>query len=349
MSQTIISTRTLAADLDRKVGSGVYDRVFVLTDDNTHRLCLPLLMESRVVQEAKRIQILSGEENKTLDSLQHVWRSLSEGGASRCSCLVCLGGGLVTDLGGFAAATFKRGIDFYNIPTTLLAMVDASVGGKTGVNFCGLKNEVGVFAESQAVLLSTQFLTTLDSEHMLSGYGEMLKHALLSNPTMLADVLRFDILRPDFESLQTMVMESIGVKQRVVEADPTEQGIRKVLNLGHTVGHAVESLLVSRGTPIAHGHAVAVGLVCALYLSVVKTKFPMQCMRYVTNFIRENYPTVGITCDDYEELLRLMLHDKKNVSGKMLFTLLADVGRPLINQQVGAEEITESLDFYREG
>ena len=254
---------------------------------------------------------------------------------------------MVTDLGGFAASTFKRGIQYINIPTTLLAMVDASVGGKTGINFGGLKNEIGVFNNAACVILDTHFLQTLDQENILSGYAEMLKHGLISNEKMWAELMNFDIEQPDFGQLQRMVADSVAVKQRIVTEDPTEQGIRKALNLGHTAGHAFESFALKH-TPVLHGYAVAWGLICELYLSAVKTGFPSDKMHQTVNFIKAHYGKMQITCDDYPTLLELMTHDKKNVAGTINFTLLGGIGDIRINQTASKEEIFEALDFYRE-
>jgi len=254
---------------------------------------------------------------------------------------------MVTDLGGFAASTFKRGIQYINIPTTLLAMVDASVGGKTGINFNGLKNEIGVFNNAACVILDTQFLQTLDRENILSGYAEMLKHGLISTEPMWAQLMGYDVEQPDYSQLQRMVAESVQVKQRIVTEDPTEQGIRKALNLGHTVGHAFESLAL-RHQPVLHGYAVAWGIVCELYLSSIKTGFPTDKMHQTVSFIREHYGRMSITCDDYPTLLELMTHDKKNVGTTINFTLLGGIGDIRINQTATQEEIYEALDFYRE-
>ena len=260
---------------------------------------------------------------------------------------------MVTDLGGFAASTFKRGINYINIPTTLLSMVDASVGGKTGINFNGLKNEIGVFNNAASVILDTQFLKTLDQENILSGYAEMLKHGLISNEKMWAELVNFEIGNLNFEiydyshALQRMLAESVAVKQRIVTEDPTEQGIRKALNLGHTVGHAFESFAL-RKDPILHGYAVAYGLICELYLSAVKTGFPSDKMHQTVNFIKAHYGKMTITCDDYPTLLELMTHDKKNVGSSINFTLLGGIGDIRINQTATQEEIYEALDFYRE-
>ena len=252
---------------------------------------------------------------------------------------------MVTDLGGFAASTFKRGLAYINIPTTLLSMVDASVGGKTGINFGGLKNEIGVFNNANCVILDTIFLRTMDAENMLSGYAEMLKHGLISNEQTWAELLNFDL--DDLVKLGDLGEKSVAVKQRIVTEDPTERGIRKALNLGHTAGHAFESLALER-KPILHGYAVAYGLVVELYLCCVKTGFPQDKMRQTVAFIKENYGRMAITCDDYPKVIELMRHDKKNVGTDINFTLLGGIGDIHINQTATEEEIKEALDFYRE-
>ena len=263
--------------------------------------------------------------------------------------MVNLGGGMVNDLGGFAASTFKRGIDFINIPTTLLAMVDASVGGKTGINFNGLKNEVGVFNDSKYVLLNTAFLDTLDYDNLCSGFGEMLKHALISDGRTWHDLLAFDLQNPDLPLLQKLVAQSVKVKERIVEQDPYEKNIRKALNLGHTVGHAFESWALKKGHPVLHGYAVAYGLVCELYLSVVKTGLPTEVLREAVNYVKAFYSHLSYTCDDYEAFFELMKHDKKNTAdGGINFTLLDSIGGIKINQTASKEDIFEALDFYRE-
>ena len=222
-------------------------------------------------------------------------------------------------------------------------MVDASVGGKTGINFGELKNEVGVFRNASSVILDTVFLQTMDRENILSGAAEMLKHALISSREMLAEVMEAEC------PSSSLLERNVAVKQRVVLEDPTEQGLRKALNLGHTVGHAFESLALRRGTPVLHGYAVAWGLVCELYLSVVKTGFPVDVMRQVVGYIIEHYGRMDITCNDYPQLLELMTHDKKNTAGRINFSLLSDVGQLCLNQTATQQEIEEALDFYREG
>ena len=346
--QKVIISTNLETSLTAAVSECERDRTFVLVDETTEKLCLPLIADLDCVSGSETIVIGATDEHKTLDSLAHVWTCLQRGGATRHSLLINLGGGMVTDLGGFAASTFKRGVNYINIPTTLLSMVDASVGGKTGINFGGLKNEIGVFNNARSVILDTTFLQTLDHENICSGYAEMLKHGLIATEDMWAELVNFDLSAPDLRQLSRMLADSVQVKERIVEQDPTEKGLRKALNLGHTVGHAFESLALQR-RPILHGYAVAYGLICELYLSCAKTGFPVDKMRQTVRFINENFGQTSITCDDYPTLLELMTHDKKNVAGEINFTLLGGIGDIRINQTATKEEILEALDFYREG
>ena len=348
MDQRVIISTHLENELVSALSECEHDKLFVLTDTTTQEMCLPVLQKFYCMKEAKVITIPASDSHKDIESLMMVWKGLQEGGASRHSCMINLGGGMVSDLGGFAASTLKRGINFINIPTTLLAMVDASVGGKTGINFGGLTNEVGVFNDSKFVILDTEFLKTLDTENICSGYAEMLKHGLISTEAMWEELVSFDLANPDLKQLQRMVGDSVKVKERIVELDPHEKGIRKALNLGHTFGHAFESWALKR-KPILHGYAVAFGLIPELYLSVAKTGFPTEKMRQTVTFIKENYGTLNITCDDYDELIELMHHDKKNQNGIINFTMLGAIGDIRINQTASTEEIKEALDFFREG
>ena len=391
--QKVVMSQNLEEVLTAAVADCEKDRLFILTDETTKALCLPVVEGFGCLKGAQIITIGATDTHKTLDSLSHVWEALGEGGATRHSLLINLGGGMVTDLGGFAASTFKRGINYINIPTTLLSMVDASVGGKTGINFRGLKNEIGVFNNAATVILDTQFLKTLDAENILSGYAEMLKHGLIDSESHWAELVSFDFEQNSekrignseerivnseerignseerignseerignseerivnsenswWMELQQMVEKSVAVKQRIVTEDPTEQGIRKALNLGHTAGHAFESFALKH-QPILHGYAVAYGLVCELYLSCIKTGFPSDKMHQTVNFIHEHYGKMSITCDDYPQLMELMTHDKKNVAGMINFTLLGGIGDIRINQTATKDEIYEALDFYRE-
>jgi 3-dehydroquinate synthase len=347
--QEIIISKDLCQSLTQAIDEVKHDLLFVLCDETTERLCLPVISDFECMRGAQLITIPATDTHKTLESLSHVWSELQRMGATRHSLMVNLGGGMVTDLGGFAASTFKRGIPYINIPTTLLSMVDASVGGKTGINFGGLKNEIGVFNNARSVILDTTFLRTMDHENICSGYAEMLKHGLINNEKMWAELLNFslELSVENLEALGTMVAESVAVKQRIVTEDPTEQGIRKALNLGHTAGHAFESLALER-KPVLHGYAVAWGMIVELYLCCVKTNFPQDKMRQTVAFIKENYGRMAITCDDYPHLIELMHHDKKNQGNSINFTLLGGIGDIRINQTATEEEIKDALDFYRE-
>lgn len=347
--QKIIISKDLCQSLTQAIDEVKHDLLFVLCDEITERLCLPVISDFECMRGAQLITIPATDTHKTLESLSHVWSELQRMGATRHSLMVNLGGGMVTDLGGFAASTFKRGIPYINIPTTLLSMVDASVGGKTGINFGGLKNEIGVFNNARSVILDTTFLRTMDHENICSGYAEMLKHGLINNEKMWAELLNFslELSVENLEALGTMVAESVAVKQRIVTEDPTEQGIRKALNLGHTAGHAFESLALER-KPVLHGYAVAWGMIVELYLCCVKTNFPQDKMRQTVAFIKENYGRMAITCDDYPHLIELMHHDKKNQGNSINFTLLGGIGDIRINQTATEEEIKDALDFYRE-
>jgi len=344
----VVISKDIQSELRKALARCEYDQLFVLTDETTKLACLPLISEMAELSSAHHITIGATDVYKTLDTLSAVWTLLGKNGGTRHSLLVNLGGGMVTDLGGFAASTFKRGIKYINIPTTLLSMVDASVGGKTGINFNGLKNEIGVFNSPSTVIIDTEFLKSLDERNIRSGYAEMLKHGLISSREHLDELLGFDLFDPDLRKLGEMVGRSVEVKEGIVEADPFEQGIRKALNLGHTIGHSFESFAMKKDA-VLHGYAVAWGMICELYLSCVKCGFPTDMMRECVYFIKENYGVFEITCDDYPTLLELMTHDKKNTSGIINFTLLSDVGKIEINQTASKEEIYEALDFFREG
>lgn len=346
--QEIIISPHFDESLERVIRQHPHDKLFILTDQTTHELCWPVMEHLPYLQTAIHLVIPATDQHKNLETLAKVWQMLGEKGGTRHSLLINLGGGMITDLGGFAASTFKRGICYINIPTTLLAMVDASVGGKTGINFNGLKNEIGVFNPAACVLLNTRFLQTLDYPNVCSGYAEMLKHGLISNEAHWTELIRFDLNRIDYSRLQQMVGDSVAIKEKVVKEDPLEKGIRKALNLGHTAGHALESLALEEKRPVLHGHAVVWGLVCELYLSCLHTGFPKEKLRQIIDFIKTYYGTFAFTCKEYERLYQFMLHDKKNTSGTINFTLLGDIGDIRINQTADKEEIFNMLDFYRE-
>jgi 3-dehydroquinate synthase len=343
-------TKNIADELEKYLTSNTYDRIYVLTDENTQRECLPLLQAVLNQYNAQVITIDAGDVNKDIRQVAVVWETLSKSGASRKSLLINLGGGMITDLGGFAGATFKRGIHTLNIPTTLMSSVDAAIGGKTGVNFNGLKNEIGAFYMPDCVIIDCCFLRTLDGANLLSGYAEMIKHGLISEAAILNDTLKFEPLIPslDIAELSRMVEQSVAVKARIVAEDPKEQGIRKALNFGHTVGHAIESLSFAQRQPLLHGHAVAVGIVCELYLSYRLCGFPSSLMTQVVHYIKQYYPPYFFTCNDYETLFELMTHDKKNHDGNIRFALLSGVGAVHLDITAEKEQIYDALDFYRE-
>ncbi len=341
-------TRTAALALDEAIAELRPDRVFVLYDTTTLGLCAPLLASSEELKRADTISIAATDTNKNLEALASVWQALSTGGASRHSLLVNVGGGMVTDLGGFAASTFKRGIAYINIPTTLLAMVDASVGGKTAINFNGLKNEIGAFNAPRRVIVDMQFLRTLGSNNLLSGYAEMIKHGLISSTTNWAQLMNFKFNDSDIAELHDMVATSIDIKAAVVKQDPHERGLRKALNVGHTAGHALESLALATRHPVLHGYAVAWGMVCELFLSRTKKNFPTAQMQQTIGYIRENYGAMTYNCHDYPRLFELMCHDKKNEGGNVNFTLLSGIGKIELDCTASKDEIYAMLDFYRD-
>lgn len=325
-------------------------RLFVVADDNTARLCMPRLADaSPAVADAVLLTVRPGDEAKTLGAAESLWQRLTDAGATRRSMILNLGGGMVTDLGGFVAATFKRGVPYMNVPTTLLGAVDAAVGGKTAVNFAGLKNQVGVFAQPAATFVSTCFLSTLPERELLSGYGEMLKHALLNGPGSLSDILDCHITSIDPSTLLPLLRESVATKEKIVAADSTEQGLRKALNLGHTAGHAIEELALAAGHPVPHGYAVAWGLVVALVLSHTERGMSTQWLYAVADGVRSHYGPMPVECSDYPALLALMAHDKKNSTpGSINFTLLDAPGCPAIDCTATPEAITTAFDIARD-
>ena len=346
--QKVIKSENLDKDLTYILNNLSYDKLFILTDENTDKLCYPFIATNEKIRLAKKICIKAGDENKNINSLAEIWSYLSSNGATRHSLLINLGGGMLTDIGGFAASSFKRGMKCINIPTTLLGAVDAAVGGKTGINFNGLKNEIGAFAPAETVLIDSVFFQTLDESNFLSGYAEVIKHGLIDSDKHWKETIFFDMEYIDYDRLKQLVVDSVSIKERIVDEDPFEKGIRKALNLGHTIGHAFESLSYEIRKPIPHGYAVAWGIVCELYLSQMYCGFPKEKLYKTVHFIRSNYSGFPFDCDHYDRLHDYMKHDKKNESETINFTLLADVGNVIINQTAAKEDILESIDFLRE-
>ena len=343
--QQIIKSNQIADHLTAVLNGINYDKLFVLTDKHTQNLCYPLISSIPAIQQAKRVTIAANDSNKTLENLVHAWSFLTNNGATRHSLLINLGGGMITDLGGFAAATFKRGIAYINIPTTLLGAVDASVGGKTGINFGGYKNEIGAFHAPLHTIISTEFFNTLTQKDTLSGYAEMIKHALIDSDETWEKILNFNLQNIDYTLLNDLVIESVLIKQRIVQHDPHEKNIRKALNLGHTIGHAFESFALQNNKPVPHGYAVAWGLVAELYLSHKMCNFPKKTLDIISEFILQHYGTFAFTQKDYDTLYQYMIHDKKNVGDTINFTLLSDIGEIEINQTADRGMIEEGLGY----
>lgn len=324
-----------------------YSKIFILTDSNTTEYCLPYFLqrlETNLLFEI--IEIEDGETNKTIETCFEVWSVLSEYEADRKALFISLGGGVVTDLGGFVAATYKRGIDFVSIPTTLLAMVDASVGGKTGVDLGGLKNQIGLFANPQMVLVDVNFLETLPGNEMRSGLAEMYKHGLIADISywnQLKDLSNFTT-----NDLELLIYHSITIKNNIVLEDPKEKNIRKKLNFGHTLGHAIESYHLNNDEipTLLHGEAVAIGMILESNLSKQKGYISDIFYNEIVSILNDVFPKIQLSEKDIEECLRLLVHDKKNESGCVNFTLIKENGEALINQEVSTEMIINAFAEY---
>ena len=349
MSQSITKIcDNFIAELDTAIGSQSGENIYLLCDTNTRELCVPLVLQSEKVKGCHIICIPSGDENKNIESAVAIWKYLSENGATRKSLMINVGGGMITDIGGFTASTFKRGLRYINVSTTLLGAVDAATGGKTGINFDGLKNEIGVFAPAHEVLIHIDFFKTLDAANLISGYAEMIKHALIDTRQEWDAVLKFDLEKFNLNELKPLLINSFRIKERIVEADPFEANIRKALNLGHTFGHAFESLSYKTKQPALHGYAVMWGILCELYLSHIRLQFPKEDLLRIKYLSKEYYGKFNFDCNHYETLFELMTHDKKNESSEINFTLLADIGDIRINQTATKDEIFECFDWLRE-
>ena len=343
----IVFSQHICDELQKIVQKYPSGKVFLLTDQTAGGFCLPVIEPVMREFGVKQYSIPSGEENKNIQSVALVWNFLSNNQADRKSLLINLGGGMVTDLGGFAASTFKRGMDFVNIPTTLLAQVDASLGGKTGFNFNGLKNEIGIFNEPNAVLIHTGFLKSIDHSNFLSGYAEMLKHGLIKSKSHWQELLAYDLENINYEGLQEIIAHSVAIKEWHVMNDPTEQNIRKALNFGHTIGHAFESYAMKTGCPILHGYAVVYGMIAELYLSYRKCGLKMNEVESVSTWLISKYGKFEIQPSDFQALYELMTHDKKNEGQRINFTLIPEIGKVEINVDCPQELIFEALEYYR--
>ncbi|MGB6150428.1 MAG: 3-dehydroquinate synthase [Pricia sp.] len=348
-----VTTETYAVHFNQRAYDAIndhlaatpYSKVFVLVDENTKRDCLAdFTKATRHTSDFEVLEVRSGEKNKTIATCISLWETLSDRDADRKSLLINLGGGVVTDMGGFVASTFKRGIAFINVPTTLLAMVDASVGGKTGVDLGALKNQIGVINQPKMVLIVSHFLKTLDKRQLQSGFAEMLKHGLITDATYW-EALKSNI---DFMNIDHHIYTSVTIKNEVVLQDPTEQHLRKILNFGHTLGHAIESYFLEskiRET-LLHGEAIAIGMILEGYLSTKLTGLPNVDLTDIKSTFLKRYPKIDFTKDDIEAILSLLKFDKKNTHGNINFVLLEAIGTAVIDVKIPHELFNEAFAYY---
>lgn len=322
-----------------------YSKIFILVDTHTNEYCLMYFLQ-KFPFEVEVIEIETGEEYKNIETCLGVWGAMSELGADRKSLLINLGGGVVTDLGGFVASTYMRGIDFINIPTSLLAMVDASVGGKTGVDLGMLKNQIGVINTPEQICIDIQYLQTLPSEELRSGLAEMFKHGLIYDENYWNQMTRLS----DFslEDLQGLIYDSVQIKNQIVTQDPTEKGLRKILNFGHTLGHAIESFCLQNEhrRRLLHGEAIIIGIILASFLSVKKTSFPQGKCDFIKENLLQYFEQQSFTKNEISEIISLMKFDKKNSHGAINFVLLEDIANPKLDCHVDNDLIYQAFEYY---
>lgn len=347
LKSKIIYNHSIQQALSEWIGHYGKNKVFVATENNVDKLWFNCYNDFLNSHRIKKVIVPAGEINKNIDSVTQIWKFLSDNQAGRKSLLINIGGGMLTDLAGFAASTFRRGISFLNIPTTLLSQVDASIGGKTGINFNGLKNEIGTFNEPVAVIINTNFLKTIDHNNFISGFAEMVKHGLIKSPEHLSELQKFNFDNIDYFSLQNIISNSVEIKKYFVINDPTEKNIRKALNFGHTTGHAIESLAMKQNRPVLHGYAVAWGMIVELFLSMKTCGLKETTVQELTKWLIDIYGIFKIKSSEYNELFELMAHDKKNEGGQINFTLISDIGCFEINRNCDKKLIFEGLDYFR--
>ena len=321
--------------------------IYILVDENTHTHCIsPLVMNVPILEQAEILEIDAGEEHKNLEIVNHLWLALAENNVDRNALIINLGGGVVSDLGGFMASVYKRGIRFINVPTTLLSMVDAAVGGKTAIDLGALKNQIGCFSNPEAVFIAPEFLETLPMQQMKSGFGELLKYSLIDCPELWNEFQAIDFENPT--NLEQLIESSLEIKTKIVAQDPKEKGLRKVLNFGHTYGHAFESLslMQSPDNALLHGEAIAMGIVCELRHSVQKMSFPSQEFKQIKEFVFQNFRSFAIDSNQIDLLIELMKKDKKNAGDQIAVVLLEQIGKPKFDTYITEDEIRECLNFY---
>ena len=315
---------------------------FLLVDENTFKLCRKDFLDRLDLIPDEVILLSSGEEHKYFHQVEFIYEKMMFTGADRKSVIVNLGGGLLSDMGGFAASTFKRGIDYVNIPTTLLSMVDASVGGKTGINFMNSKNQIGSFHQPAMVLVDPNYLRTLPQAEVLSGFGEVVKHALIHDNSLWSDIKKIDDIN-DFSVWSSVIARAQQIKLDIVENDPFEKGERKLLNFGHTIGHALESVFIGNEKSLSHGHAVAIGMICEASLSVKEGQLDEREFLEIEEFIRKHFIIPSVSKKNMDVLLSFLHHDKKNEDGKINFTLIDRIGEGVIDNYIDEESIKEVL------
>ena len=323
-----------------------FSKIFILVDENTHEYCLPILLGNMETDLGFEIlEIEAGEEMKNIQTANQLWEILTEMQADRKALVINLGGGVITDMGGFVASTYKRGIQFINIPTTLLSMCDASIGGKTGIDLMHYKNMVGTFAFPEQIFIFPKFLETLPFKELRSGFAEMLKHGLIADKNHWDQLIQ--VRKLEVETVIPHIQTSMNIKQDVVDKDFHEQNIRKALNFGHTIGHAVESLCLQQGNPILHGEAVAMGMIAEAHLAYLENLISETDADMVIENVQRYYPYLDISDFKDEDITALLLNDKKNTDSKINFSLLSGIGSCTYDHQCSQENILESLSFYR--
>ena len=323
---------------------GKYNQVFIIVDEHTRVDCLPFLEKEIGKTSTKVIEIESGEINKNITTCTKVWAEMMEQEAGRKDLTINLGGGVIGDMGGFCASTFKRGMDFIQMPTTLLSQVDASVGGKLGIDFAEIKNSIGLFKNPLAVIIWPQFLETLPARELRSGFAEVIKHSLIASKEQWMALQH--IKKLNVTHAISFLEKSVLIKKNIVEADPFESGLRKVLNFGHTIGHALESCALKTDKPLLHGEAIAAGRICESYLSLEKG-LSRTDLDQITQFLLKHYGKFDFEIDIYPRLMALMQQDKKNETDEINFTMLKSPGKALFNQFASEKKIIASLDYYR--
>ncbi len=326
------------------VEEGAFSSIFVIVDENTKEHCLPVLQTYLPDTALNILQIPAGEQHKHIQTCQSLWQQLMDYKADRRCLVINLGGGVIGDMGGFVAGTFKRGVQFVQVPTTLLAQVDASIGGKLGIDFAGVKNSVGLFRNPEAVFIDPVFLKTLPTREVRSGFAELVKHSLIGSPEQWSQIRT--ITQLDADHWPSLITPSLLIKKEIVESDPFERGRRKALNFGHTIGHAVESFYLNSEQPLLHGEAVAIGMICEAFLSQENLGLNQQELEVIKQFITNTYDQVQIDPAIFPTLVEYMLNDKKNENGIINFTLINAIGKFEINQQASREQIIQSFLFY---